>query len=125
MENTPLTVEKFTEAMRVFGDRMDARFDSMDKKFEERFKGVDDKFNGINGKFEEMGKRIDLCATKEQFKLLESGISEVKGKLATMENNMKSFVVRDELPEDIVSRLKVRPRGVFVVRDEDSEHGKN
>ena len=122
MENTPLTTEKFADEfvrfqvnlVKVIDEKfkkVDARFDSMEKKFDEKFKKVDDRF--------------DLCATKEQFTLLEKGIAQVAGSLLQMESNMKAFVVRDELPQDILSRLRLKNPGVLAVRDADKKVDSN
>jgi hypothetical protein len=110
--------------MKAIGDRMDARFDSMEKKFDDRFGGIDEKLVDV-------GKKIDLCATKEQFTLLENSIAGISGRLLQIENNMKMFVVREELKifqtkeevsEQIDAKLKGKRVGGLAVADEGQEY---
>lgn len=68
-------------------------------------------------RFDAVDKRIDGCATKEQFVMLDNRISSIEGRVVDIQNNMAAFVVRDELAEHAFKQFKAKPFAGFAVRE--------
>ena len=111
-ESSTLTRKDLSKMLVAFHDNL---VKVMDKKFSNRIDGCATK--------EDVKVAVAGCATQEQFRMLDNRIASIDGRLADIQINVKAFVVRDELPLDVVRRLRVvKSIGRLAVAEDSSEY---